>query len=93
MRFSAAVLPDEEKRIVYTIKDKKAVKHEVKTGMEDDEQVEVLGDALKAGEVIIVEGNYELEDGMAVTVEPEAAGKAPAEKEPKASGAPKEKAQ
>lgn len=88
----AAVLPDEEKRIVYTIKGKKAVKHEVKTGLEDDEQVEVLGDALKAGETVIVEGNYELEDGMAVTVEPEAAGKAPAEKEPKASGAPKEKA-
>ncbi|MCX5654420.1 MAG: efflux RND transporter periplasmic adaptor subunit [Planctomycetota bacterium] len=84
----SAVLPDEDKHVVYTIKDGKAVRHEVKTGLEDAEQVEVLGDALKPGEMVVVEGNYELEDGMAVKVETE-----PAEKEPKASGAPKEKAQ
>jgi len=83
----AAVLPDEDKHVVYTIKDAKAVKHEVKTGLEDDEQVEVLGDAIKPGEMVVVEGNYELEDGMAVKVETETA-----EKEPKSSGAPKEKA-
>jgi multidrug efflux pump subunit AcrA (membrane-fusion protein) len=83
----AAVLPEEDKHIVFTLKDGKAVEHEVKTGLEDDEQVEVLGDALKAGEMVVVEGNYELEDGMAATLET-----APAESEPKASGAPKEKA-
>jgi len=87
----SAVLPEEEKHVVYTLKDNKAVRHEVKTGLEDDTQVEVVGDAIKAGEVVIVEGNYELEDGMAVTVEKEPAEKAPAEKAPKASGAPKEK--
>ena len=83
----SAVLPEEDKHIVFTLKDGKAVEHEVKTGLENDDQVEVLGDALKTGEMVIIEGNYELEDGMAVKVEA-----APAESEPKASGAPKEKA-
>jgi len=87
----AAVLPDEEKHVLYTIKDGKAVKHEVETGLEDDTQVEIVGDAVKAGEAVIVEGNYELEDGMAVRLETEPAEKAPAERGPKASAAPKEK--
>ena len=87
----AAVLPGEEKHVLYTIKDEKAVKREVETGLEDDAQVEILGDAIKAGEAVVVEGNYELQDGMAVKVETEPPEKAPAEKAPKASGAPKEK--
>ncbi|MCX5685368.1 MAG: HlyD family efflux transporter periplasmic adaptor subunit, partial [Planctomycetota bacterium] len=84
----AAVLPKEDKHVVFTLKDGKAVEHEVKTGLEDNEQVEVLGDALKAGEKVIVEGNYELENGMLVKVETEPAEKKPGEKAP---GAPKEK--
>jgi RND family efflux transporter MFP subunit len=65
----AAVLPEEDKHVLYTIKDGKAVRHVVQTGLEDDTQVEILGGELKAGQQVIVEGNYELEDGMAVEIE------------------------
>ncbi len=69
----SAVLPVEEERVLYTLKDGKAVKHAVKTGLEDDAQVEILGGEVKAGQAVVVEGNYELEDGMAVEVEKEPA--------------------
>ena len=66
----SAVLPDgEEGQVLYTIKDGKAVKHQVKTGLEDTEHVEILGGEIKAGEAVIVQGNYEVEDGQAVRVE------------------------
>jgi RND family efflux transporter MFP subunit len=81
----AAVLPEEEKHILFTIHDGKAVEHEVMLGMENDEQVEIVGGDLKAGDLVVIEGNFELENGMAVEVE-----KAPAEEEKKASSAAKE---
>jgi RND family efflux transporter MFP subunit len=80
----AAVLPEEEKHILFTIRDGKAVEHEVKVGLEDDEQVEIVGGDLKPGELVVIEGNAELENGMAVEVEKEPAEgekKAPAAKE------------
>lgn len=62
----SAVLPDDEKQILFTVVKGKAVKHEVKTGLTTDELVEVIGDGLHAGDVVVTLGNYELEDGMAV---------------------------
>ncbi|MEO6875223.1 MAG: efflux RND transporter periplasmic adaptor subunit [Opitutaceae bacterium] len=62
----SAVLPDDDKQVLFTVKDGKAVKHEVKTGLMTDELVEVMGDGLHAGDVVVSLGNYELEDGMAV---------------------------
>ena len=62
----SAVLPDDEKQIMFTVKDGKAVKHEVKLGITADELVEVIGEGLKEGDIVVTLGNYELEDGMAI---------------------------
>ncbi len=65
----SAILTDGEHYSVFTVKDGKAVKHTINVGLEDDTQAEVITDQLKANDPIIVEGNYELEDGMAVDTE------------------------
>ena len=62
----SAVLPDDDKRVIYTVKDGKAVRHEVKLGIATDELQEVSGEGLKAGDLVVTLGNYELEDGMAI---------------------------
>ena len=62
----SAVLPDDDKQVLFTVKDGKAVKHEVKTGLATDELVEVAGEGLHAGDAVVMLGNYELEDGMAI---------------------------
>ena len=62
----SAVLPAEGKYVLFTVKGGKAVKHEVKLGLVTDERVEVLGEDLHPGDVVVTLGNYELEDGMAV---------------------------
>ena len=61
-----AVLPDDDKRILFTVKNGKAVKHLVKVGIATDEYVEVSADDLHEGDIVVTLGNYELEDGMAV---------------------------
>jgi membrane fusion protein, multidrug efflux system len=68
----AAVLTKDDKDVVYTIKDDKAVEHEVKKGLEDEENVELAESDLKVGQQVVVEGNYELENGMAVKIAEEA---------------------
>jgi RND family efflux transporter MFP subunit len=65
----SAVLPEEEKHILYTIKDGHALKHTVEIGLENDEEMEVKSPNLQPGEPVVVLGNYELKDGMAVEVE------------------------
>jgi len=45
-----------------------AVKHQVQAGLENDTQIEVIANDLKEQDDIVVLGNYELEDGMAVEV-------------------------
>ncbi len=62
----SAVLPDDDKHILFTVKDGKAVRHEVKLGLATDELLEVTGEGLHAGDVVVTLGNYELEDGMAI---------------------------
>ena len=62
----SAVLPDDDKKILFTVKDGKAVKHEVKTGLMTDATIEVIGEDLHPGDVVVTLGNYELEDGMAI---------------------------
>jgi RND family efflux transporter MFP subunit len=61
-----AVLPDGEKQVLFTVKDGQAVRHEVQTGLATDELLEVTGPDLHAGDPVVVLGNYELEDGMAI---------------------------
>lgn len=62
----AAVLPDEDKHVLFTVKEGHAVKHEVQIGLENSTHVEVIGEGLQAGEQVVTTGNYELEDGMEV---------------------------
>jgi RND family efflux transporter MFP subunit len=61
-----AVLPDEDGLLLFTVKDGKAVKHVVKTGLHNDKEVEVISDELKPGDPAVILGNLELEDGMSV---------------------------
>lgn len=79
-----AALPNEEGGYeVFTVKDGKAVKHSVRLGIENDQQVQVIGEDLKEGDSVVTVGNYELEDGMAVAAqEAPPAATEPAEKEP-----------
>lgn len=62
----SAVLPEGDKYILYTVKDSKAVRHEVQVGIENTHEIEVIASDLRAGEPAVVQGNYELSDGMAV---------------------------
>ena len=71
-----SVLPSDDGGYqVFTIKDAHAVKHSVRVGIENDRETQILGDELKGGDWVVVVGNYELEEGMAVEVQ---AGVAPA---------------
>jgi membrane fusion protein (multidrug efflux system) len=65
-----AVLPDEDGLLLFTVQDGKAVKHVVKQGLKNNKEVEVIGEGLKPGDTVVVGGNLELEDGMAVTATP-----------------------
>jgi RND family efflux transporter MFP subunit len=87
----SAVLPDDEKQILFTVKDGKAVKHEVKTGITSEDLVEVLSQELHEGDLVVALGNYELEDGMAIqpAEKAEKPDEAKDEKKPDAKAAPK----
>jgi RND family efflux transporter MFP subunit len=66
-----AVLPGDGGYTLYTIEHDHAVRHTVVLGFQDAGSVAVHGEDLKVGQRVVVVGNYELENGMAVT---EAAG-------------------
>lgn len=62
----SAVLTDESGNpYAFIVVGDKARHVALKTGQDDGKRVEVLN-GLKAGDQVVVEGNYELEDGMAV---------------------------
>jgi membrane fusion protein (multidrug efflux system) len=62
-----AVLPDEDgKQVLFTVKDGKAVRHEVDVGITTDDLVEVTASDLHAGDAVVTMGNYELSDGMEI---------------------------
>jgi membrane fusion protein, multidrug efflux system len=54
---------------LFTIANGKAVKHLVQVKIENDREVQLAGKGLQAGEPVVVVGNYELKDGMAVKVQ------------------------
>jgi membrane fusion protein (multidrug efflux system) len=73
----SAVLPDDDQEVVYTVAGGKAAKHSVQVGIVAGEKAEVSGGGLKPGDNVVIQGNYELEDGMDVQVgDPAAAGDA-----------------
>lgn len=63
----SAVLPINGQEDMYTVKDSRAVLHHVKIGLSNDREVEVSAPGLHAGEPVVIVGNAELTDGMAVT--------------------------
>jgi len=65
----SAVLPNESRGFeVFTVANNHAVKHTVKVGAENPNEMEVIADDLHPGDPVVTVGNYELEDGMAVEV-------------------------
>jgi membrane fusion protein (multidrug efflux system) len=65
----SAVLPEDENFYLFTVANKKAVKHTVKVGFQTPNEVEILAPDLKAGDEVVTVGNYELTDGAAVEEE------------------------
>jgi membrane fusion protein, multidrug efflux system len=66
----SAVLPQDNNFYLFTVANKKAVKHTVKLGIQTPSEVEIFSPDLKSGDVVVTVGNYELTDGA--TVEEEA---------------------
>ena len=65
----AAVLPDQGHFMLFTLRKGRAMRHEVKILAQNGEQIQVAAPGLDASEPVIVLGNYEVQDGMAVRVE------------------------
>jgi membrane fusion protein (multidrug efflux system) len=65
----SAVLTDGDKYTLFTVRDGRAAVHTVTIGWEDDKRTEIVGDDIKEGMPVVVEGNCELKDGMAVITE------------------------
>lgn len=64
-----AALPEQSHYVLFTTDHGHAVKHIVSLGLENDRQVEILGGNVKAGDQVVVVGNYELKDGMKILKE------------------------
>lgn len=62
----SAVLSVDGKLVLYTVKNDRAVHHEVTTGISAGDLVEVSGENLHDGDTLVTLGNYELADGMSV---------------------------
>ena len=65
----AAVLPEGQEEVLYTVRNDRAVRHTVKLAFETDKEALVSGPGLAAGDLVVVSGNYELTEGMALKVE------------------------
>lgn len=61
----SAVLGDNINAYVYIVKNSKAYKIKVQTGFENKDEIEISG-AIKAGDSVVILGNYELTDGMTI---------------------------
>jgi len=60
-----AVLEREERKVLFTVEDDRAKLREVKTGVSDEEKIEIV-EGLTEGESVVIEGNYGLIDGAKV---------------------------
>ncbi len=65
----SAVLPEEDKFVLFTVESGRAVKHIVKIGLENKNEINVIAPELKAGQQAVLLGNYELQDKMSVVPE------------------------
>jgi RND family efflux transporter MFP subunit len=62
----AAVLPESDHYVLYTIEQHHAVKHSVRVGLQNSGEIQVIGTDLQAGQTVVTTGNSELQNGMAV---------------------------
>ena len=62
-----AVLEKEGRTILFTVEDDRARLREVKTGISDEEKIEIV-EGVTEGERVVIEGNYGLTDGAKVEV-------------------------
>lgn len=65
----AAVLPEKDDYILFTVKESRALKHTVRVGLQNEKNVEVVAQDLQPGDLVVTSGNYELQNGMAVKIE------------------------
>jgi membrane fusion protein, multidrug efflux system len=65
----SAVLPGDDGYFLFTVDHDKAVEHKVALGVGNDDSVQIVGEGLAAGQVVVVVGNLELDDGMTVKTE------------------------
>ncbi len=65
----SAVLPEGDHYVLFTIKNGRAKKHLVEVGIESGNWIEITGHGLQPGDQVVILGNYELKDGMAVRLE------------------------
>jgi RND family efflux transporter MFP subunit len=65
-----AVLPQGGNYVLFTVAGGLAHEQTVTVGLENAKEIEVSGEELSAGQQVVVQGQSELEDGMAVQVEP-----------------------
>ncbi len=61
-----AALPEGDSYVVFSVKDGRAVKHQVRIGLENPEQLQVFAEDLQEGDSIVTLGNYEISEGMPV---------------------------
>ncbi len=64
----SAVLPEGGRHVLFTVSNGHAVKHVVRVIRESDRDAQVSGPGLKPGDQAVIEGNYELNDGMRVRI-------------------------
>jgi membrane fusion protein (multidrug efflux system) len=65
----SAILPKEENYVLFTVNNNRAKEHMVRLGLQNSKDVEVLAGDLRSGDSVVILGNYELKDGMAVKAE------------------------
>ncbi len=65
----SAILPNESREYeVFTVANNRAIRHTVKIGAENPREVQLIAEDLHEGDPVVTIGNYELEEGMAVTI-------------------------
>src|SRR5204862_6362864 len=83
---AAALVRDGEQTAVFTVMGDKAQRRPVQAGLTDGSDLEIVS-GLKAGEMVIVEGQNGLPDAAKVTIETEDEDEAPADDKNEKGGA------
>jgi RND family efflux transporter MFP subunit len=65
----SAVLPEEDHYVLFTVDHNRAKEHTVRVALQNERDIEVIAPDLRPGDLAVTLGNYELKDGMTVSVE------------------------